>query len=114
MGKSSRRPLTYTEVEIATFLSSQALAADPLNHCVPIYEYPTTKIRLFSPCHSYDRCTISLAKVGEVFDFFGQLFEVRCCNKDSFVNLSQFTVPLGLAIYAQTPCRAPVCTTPPR
>jgi hypothetical protein len=39
MGKSSRRPLTYTEVEIATLLSSwQALAVDPLNHCVPIYE----------------------------------------------------------------------------
>jgi hypothetical protein len=49
-----------------------------------------------------------LQTVGEAVDLFGQLFEVRNCNGD-LVSASILSVPLGLAIYAQTPCRAPVC-----
>jgi len=67
------------EVGIATFLSSEAFAKDPHNHCVPIYE--TLKVPddddmiiLVMP-FLRDWDSPHLETVGEAVDLFGQLFE---------------------------------------
>jgi hypothetical protein len=69
------------EVGIANFLSSPELAADPHNHCVPIYE--TFKMPdddditvLVMPLLRDWRSPV-LKTVGEAMDMFGQLFEVK-------------------------------------
>jgi len=67
------------EDNIATFLSSKALAKDPHNHCVPIYETlkvpdDDDRIILVMPfLRSWDNP--HLETVGEAVDLFGQLFE---------------------------------------
>ena len=78
--KIVKASISRHEVEIATILSSQALATDSHNHCVSIYE--TLKI----PDDDDETILVMpllrawnnprLETVGEAVDLFGQLFEV--------------------------------------
>jgi len=78
-------------------MSSQAFAADPQNHCVPIYETlrmpdDDDKTILVMPLlRSW--YNPRLQTVGEAVDLFGQLFEV---HKTSTIpmTLSQFLLRL--------------------
>jgi hypothetical protein len=69
------------EVEIATFLSSEPLAANPQNHCIPIYDVlevpddPDKTILVMPLTRGFNRPRFQT--VGEVIDFFNQFFEVR-------------------------------------
>jgi hypothetical protein len=70
--KSIKPSIHPYEAEIGTYLSSEPLASDPKNHCVPIYEVlevPDVEdtILLVMPL---------LRTVGESVDFFQQIFEV--------------------------------------
>jgi hypothetical protein len=79
--KSLKPSVHPYEVEIATYLSSEPLASDPKNHCVPIYE--VLKVPDVDDCvimvmpllRSYD--SPPLQTFGECVDFFQQIFEVR-------------------------------------
>jgi hypothetical protein len=68
------------EAEIGTFLSSQALASDPHNHCNPIHEVLKVpdnddRIILVMPLlRPYNDPPFET--FGETVDFFGQIFEV--------------------------------------
>jgi serine/threonine protein kinase len=67
------------EVEVATFLSSKSLAADPNNHCIPIYEVLEVpdgdgKVIVVMPLlRQWDNP--SFGTIGEAVDFFTQLFQ---------------------------------------
>jgi hypothetical protein len=68
------------EAEIGLFFSSEAMASDHRNHCVPIYEVlqvpdDDDKLILVMPLlrEYYDP---RFDTVGEVVDFFRQVFEV--------------------------------------
>ena len=69
------------EADIATYLSSEPLASDPKNHCVPIYEVLKVpdvddRIILVMPLlRKYNRPPMQT--FGESVDFFQQIFEVR-------------------------------------
>ena len=69
------------EVEIATFLSSEPLVANPQNHCIPIYDVlevpddPDKAILVMPLTRSFNRPRFQT--VGEAIDFFSQFFEVR-------------------------------------
>jgi hypothetical protein len=89
------------EAEIGCFFSSEALANDPHNHCVPIYEVlqvpdDDEKIILVMPLLR-EYCDPRFDTVGEVVEFFRQVFEVR-----NFVNVSEscFASPAGPAIHS--------------
>lgn len=75
------RPAVHPhEVDIGTFLSSQNLAADPKNHCVPIYEVlrvpgDDEKIIIVMPLLRQWNSP-NFETIGEAVDFFRQLFEV--------------------------------------
>jgi hypothetical protein len=67
-------------VDIGRFLSSEPLASDPLNHCVPIYDVlqvpdDDDKVLLVMPLLR-DYNSPRFDTFGEVLDFFKQIFEV--------------------------------------
>jgi len=79
--KSVRLSMHPYEAEIGTYLSSEPLASDPTNHCVPIYEVLKVpdvddRIILVMPLlRKYDHPPMQT--FGESVDFFQQIFEVR-------------------------------------
>ena len=68
------------EADIALYLSSQALAPQPANHCVPVYEIFTlngeddTMIMVMPLLRLYN--DPSFDTIGEAVECFRQLFEV--------------------------------------
>jgi hypothetical protein len=78
--KSIKPSIHPYEAEIGTYLSSEPLASDPKNHCVPIYEVlevpdvEDTILLVMPLLRRYDRPP--LQTVGESVDFFQQIFEV--------------------------------------
>ena len=68
------------EADIALYFSSQALASQPGNHCVPVYEVFTLNaeddimIMVMPLLRPYNNP--SFDTVGEVVECFRQLFEV--------------------------------------
>lgn len=68
------------EVDIGLYFSSEPLASDPRNHCIPIYEVlqiPHTKnevIIVMPLLRKYNDPRIK--SVGEAVDFIRQIFEV--------------------------------------
>lgn len=68
------------EVDIATFFSSEPVASEPDNHCIPLYEVlevPNEKglvilVMPFLRYHDMPR----FKSIGEVMEFFRQIFEV--------------------------------------
>jgi serine/threonine protein kinase len=87
--KPSRHPY---EAEIGTFLSSQPLASDTKNHCVPIYDVlqvpdmDDRTILVMPLLRWYDDPPFQT--VGETIDFFGQIFDVSDRNHVSGVLLT--------------------------
>jgi hypothetical protein len=79
--KSIKPSVHPYEVEIGTYLSSEPLASDPKNHCVPIYEVLDVpdvddKVILVMPfLRRYNHPP--LQTFGESVDFFQQIFEVH-------------------------------------
>lgn len=78
--KSIRPSVHPHEAEIGTFLSSEPLASDPMNHCIPIYEVLTIpdkedRILLVMPLLR-DVYSPPCDTIGEAVDFFAQIFEV--------------------------------------
>jgi hypothetical protein len=69
------------EADIGTFLSTEPLASDPTNHCVPIYEVlhvpdkADTVILVMPLLRKYD--DPRFGTFGEVVALFKQLFEVN-------------------------------------
>lgn len=69
------------EVDIGKFLSSEPLAADPKNHCVPIHEVLNVpneddQVLIVIPLlRNWE--SPSFETIGEALDFFGQLFQVN-------------------------------------
>ena len=68
------------EADISAFVSTKALAADPHNHCVPLYEVLTVpgdegKILLVTPLLR-EWGIPKFETVEEGMDFFRQIFEV--------------------------------------
>jgi hypothetical protein len=109
--KSIKPSVHPYEVEIGTYLSSESLASDPKNHCVPIYEVldvpdvDDTIILVMPLLRRYNRP--HLQTFGESVDFFQQIFEVR-----GYVYIF-FLTPLtpwspGITIHAQSSHRTPV------
>jgi hypothetical protein len=91
------------EASIGTFLSSEALAGDPHNHCIPTYEVlkvpdDDDMIIIVMPIlRSWD--SPHLETIGAAVDMLTQLFEVR--NIIIFTQASSLTPSLsGLAIHA--------------
>lgn len=78
--KKISRKVHPHEVEIGQFLSSEPLASDPCNHCVPILEVlqdPEDKnIQLLVMPLLHMCITPDFVTVGEVVKFFRQAFEV--------------------------------------
>jgi len=77
--KITRPSLHPYEVDIATFLSSEPLARDKQNHCVPIYEVLNVpddddKVILVMPLLRQWNSP-EFETIGEAVDFFGQLFQ---------------------------------------
>lgn len=80
------------EVDVAQYLSSEALASDPRNHCVPIYEsFPVprelelripnedgTDIIVMPRLKEFDEPHFDT--IGEAVDFFAQIFEVSLAS----------------------------------
>ena len=68
------------EAEIALYFSSQALASQPTNHCVPVYEVfmldggDDTMIMVMPLLRLYN--DPSFDTIGEAVECFRQLFEV--------------------------------------
>jgi serine/threonine protein kinase len=68
------------EIEIGTYLSSESLASNPKNHCVPIYEVLDVSdvddmvILVMPLLRKYNQPP--LQTFGESVDFFQQIFEV--------------------------------------
>jgi hypothetical protein len=68
------------EADIALYFSSQALASQPANHCVPVYEVfalnaeDDAMIMVMPLLRSYD--DPSFDTIGEALECFRQLFEV--------------------------------------
>ena len=79
--KSIKPSVHPYEAEIGTYLSSEPLASDPKNHCVPIYDVLQVpdvddRIILVMPLlRKYNRPPMQT--FGESVDFFQQVFEVR-------------------------------------
>src|SRR5580658_3805805 len=77
--QKSRHPF---EAEIGSFFSTAALATDPANHCVPIYEVlqvpdeEDTILLVMPLLRLYDDPRFDT--FGEVLEFFRQIFEVQC------------------------------------
>ena len=69
------------EVEIGLYFSSEPLASHPKNHCIPIYEIldvpdEDDKVIVVMPLlRNFNNPRIK--SVGEVAEFFRQVFEVR-------------------------------------
>ncbi|OCH90192.1 hypothetical protein OBBRIDRAFT_826066 [Obba rivulosa] len=67
------------EIEIGTFFSSEPLASDPRNHCVPLYEAldvpddPNMKVLVMPMLRALDNPPFET--VGEAVEFFRQIFE---------------------------------------
>jgi len=77
--KIIRPSLHPHEVDIATFLSSESLASDTKNHCVPIYDVlnvpdDNDKVILVMPLLRQWN-NPEFKTIGEAVDFFGQLFK---------------------------------------
>lgn len=73
------------EADIALYFSSQALASQPANHCVPVYDVFTldgdddTMIMVMPLLRLYN--DPSFDTIGEAVECFRQLFEVMwVCN----------------------------------
>ena len=68
------------EVEITKYLSSEPLASDPRNHCVPFYdvlEVPTDEdLNIMVIPHLRDFTEPRFLTIGDGIDFFRQIFEV--------------------------------------
>lgn len=71
------------EREIIEYFSTHALALDPRNHCIPIYEVLEVPdnadlIILVMPYMRLWDFKPEFLTIGEVVDFITQIFEVRC------------------------------------
>ena len=68
------------EVEITKYFSSEPLAADPRNHCVPFYdvlEVPTDEdLNIMVIPHLQDFTEPRCLTIGEGIEFCKQIFEV--------------------------------------
>lgn len=68
------------EVEISKFFSTEPLVSHPRNHCVPVYDVldvpdeENTVLLVLPLLRSYD--DPPFRTVGEIIDFFSQVFEV--------------------------------------
>lgn len=77
----SVNPSTHPyEAEIGTFYSTEPLASDPKNHCIPIYDVlklPDEDDTILLVMPLMRQCANPpFQTFGEAVDFFGQLFEV--------------------------------------
>lgn len=85
MMKLVEKSLHPYEAEIGTFLSSEPLASDPCNHCVPLFstlQVPDDedKLIIIMPLlrvHDDPR----FDTIGEAVEFFRQIFEVKSTNQ---------------------------------
>jgi hypothetical protein len=103
------------EAEISMFLSSPPLANDPKNHCAPVYEAlqvpdDDDKTIIVMPLLRKYRDP-RFDTIGEVVEFFTQIFEVRVSGSSRDASLKGFS--LGVTLHAQTPRSTSVCRQPP-
>lgn len=96
---TSRHP---HEVEISRYLSSEPLASDPKNHCVPILEVlevpnePSLRILVMPLLRKFNDPTF--LTVGEAIEFFRQVFEV-CLPSNCHLRSISFLVWEGVTIH---------------
>ena len=91
--KSVNKESNPFEVEIGLFLSSEPLASDPKNHCVPILDTlqvpdDENETIIVMPLLR-DNGTPRFDTVGECVEFFRQVFEVSCIHRTV---VSKFTL----------------------
>lgn len=90
--KRIRLNLHPYEREISEYFSTDVLAADPRNHCIPVYEVlevpdDADMIILVMPFMRLWDLTPKFMTIGEVIDFLTQIFEAGVHAHDSyFVN----------------------------
>lgn len=92
--------------------SSEPLASDKRNHCVPIYEVlkvpdANDEVILVMPALRPWYLPF-FATVGEGIDFFSQIFEVSNIHPSQSVLIPYISMFTGLTIHAQEPCRTQV------
>lgn len=82
--KMKKLPISTTsqlEIDMGRFFSSDSHTSNPANHCVPFYdilEVPDEQIFLIVMPLLTQWEEPVFETVGEVVEFFRQLFEVRC------------------------------------
>jgi hypothetical protein len=99
------------EADIIRFFSSGDVASDPRNHCVPVYDVVPVSpegvpaVLIVTPLlRQYNDPPFET--VGQVVDFFTQIFEVSAaCFLLGFVLMLDGA---GFAVHARTQCRASV------
>lgn len=101
------------EVEIGQFFSSQPLANDPRNHCIPLLD-------VLQDPEDDDRQIIVMPRmieisrpvfetVGEVIDCFQQIFEVSLSQTFAVLMGKPLCSFKGRSIHARALCGTPVC-----
>jgi hypothetical protein len=102
------------EIDIGRFLQSPDLKVNPANHCVSILDVlevpsqPNSSIIVMPLLRKYNDPRFE--SVGEVVDFFEQVFEVRSCLWYLYLYLTR--PQIGIRFHAQTWCRTPVSILP--
>lgn len=83
------------EVEITQFFSTEPIASHPHNHCVPLYDAlevpdePDTVVLVTPFLRALNNPRMQT--IGEVVEFFRQIFQVRLLPPHACINLTIIT-----------------------